>query len=376
MSYAASVMPGPAPSLRAKLALAGVATLFAAGVGAVAWRFLRPAGVEVTATGDGAAETTWRGQDAYVVDPVAGLRPRRSATIAHPMTGLDLSDPQQIEKRRDAHAFLRADPLPTPLDRPAALFVGDSHLDGVVSTADNATTLLERGSEAAGAPCYCLNAGCGLYSLWQSVLRARDLLPQWRPRAVVVVVFLGNDFLDLDDPTVPHLDDALQERPGDERAAKGGAAERQRAIGLQAPHEQLFWQGLNQAEWLRRDPTRHDAWLRKAGHAVAAMEAAAAAHGARVLWTLLPSFDLVFPEHAGNLSAGAKAAIAAGGQRRLRDGFAALLTARGATVVDVEPAIAADGALDVYALDFHVYRRGHRLLADALRQPLAAALAR
>jgi hypothetical protein len=369
-------MPRAAASFRAKLALASVATLFAAAAGALAWRLLRPAGVEVTATGAGATETTWRGQDAYVVDPVAGLRPRRSATIAHPMTGLDLSDPQQIEKRRDAHAFLRATELPSPLDRPSALFVGDSHLDGVVSTDDNATTLLERGSEAAGAPCYCLNAGCGLYSLWQSALRARDLLPQWRPRAVVVIVFLGNDFLDLDDPTVPHLDDALQEQPGDERAAKGGAADRQRAIGLQAPHEQLFWQGLNQAEWLRRDPTRHDAWLRKAAHAVATLETAAAAHGARVLWTLLPSFDLVFPEQAANLSAGAKVAVASGAQRRLRDGFAALLAGRGATVVDVEPLFAADGKLDVYALDFHVYRKGHRLLAAALQQPLGAALAR
>lgn len=351
-------------SLRAKLLLAATTTLLAGALAFTAHRLLR------------GSEETWRGQQPYVVDPVAGLRCRSANTVRHPMTALDLSDPRpEIRKRRDANAFLREHDLPSPLDRPTVLVVGDSHVDGVVDTADNVTSLLEAASAASPAPYYCLNASCGYYSLWQHVLRARDLLPRWRPRVVVIVVFLGNDFVDLDNPLVPHLDDEGHELPAT-AAGPETTSGRKDALALPEPHTELFWQGLNQALLLHREPARLAVWMRKAAHAVEAMERAAAAHDARVVWVLLPSCDLVFPEHAKTLSPLAAEVTAGGAQRRVRDAFAALLASHEARVVDAEPAFRADGRLALYALDYHVYLAGHRLLAQLLQPVLDGLLAR
>ncbi|MFY9343016.1 MAG: GDSL-type esterase/lipase family protein [Planctomycetota bacterium] len=330
----------------------------------------------VVASPDDLAERTWNGQQAYAIDPVAGLRPRRSATFKLPMLAVDQSDVRQIEKHRDAHGLLREQELPAALDRPAVLVVGDSHIDGVVSTADNVTSLLEQQSQSSPTPYYCLNAGCGYYSLWQHVLRARDLLPRFRPRVVVIVVFLGNDFLDLDNPTVPHLDDAAQERPARERSEPETTSARLAEFALPEPYGQLFWQGLNQALVLHREPTRLDRWMAKAAHAVAAMERAATQHDAKVLWALLPSFDLVLPDQAQGLGKLADEVVRSGAQRRVRDAFAKVLEQANARVVDAEPAFRADGKSDLYALDFHIYRRGHRRLFEALRSPIDELLAR
>ena len=363
---------------RGKLLLAAGTSLLAVGLAWFVYRGFGGTRSPVVVEGEPAAdEITWDGQQPYVVDAVAGLRCRRSSTVRHPMTGLDLGDPQpEIVKRRDANAFLRDRDLPSPLDRPTVLVVGDSHVDGVVSTPDNVTSLLEAASASSASPYYCLNAGCGYYSLWQHVLRARDLLPKWRPRVVVIVVFLGNDFLDLDNPKVPHLDDDLREQPPLPPSAPETTSARLAELGLQAPHTQLFWQGLNQALLLHQEPAHLDRWLKKAGHAVTTMERAAREHDARVVWLLLPSCDLVFPEHGKSLSPRAAEVIDGGAQRRLRDAFATLLAAQQVRVVDAEPAFVKDGRLGLYALDYHVYRAGHRLLAETLAPTIDGLVAR
>ncbi len=362
------------PSIRARLTIAAVTTLLASGAAFWIWHtYRRPTTVVVTMTQSGDEETTWNGQDAYVIDPKAGLRVRRSSTHRLPMVAVDSSDVQEVEKHRDANGFLRAHELPSPLDRPTVLAVGDSHLDGIVSTADNATSLLEAASPIA-TPYYCLNAGCGYYSLWQHVLRARDLLPKYHPRVVVLVVFLGNDFLDLDNPKFPHLDDTLTEQPGHELTQAETTSARERDLALVAPYSQLFWQGLNQALLLHREPARLDLWMRKARHAITAMEHAAAANEAKVIWALLPSFDLVFPERTQGLSKLADEVVRGGAQRRLRDALVAVLADMKAHVVDVETHFRADGNLALYAMDFHIYRRGHQQLFEALRGPIAAHL--
>jgi hypothetical protein len=360
-----------------KLLLALVAAALAAGVAFAIHRAVRGSGGARQVVDDPAADDAapWQGNPEFAADPVAGFRRRKASTVRHPMTGLDLSDPQpEIVKRRDAHAFLRERELPRVLDRPTVLVVGDSHVDGVVSTPDNVTSLLEAASERTAAPYYCLNAGCGLYSLWQHVLRARDLLPAWRPRVVVVVVFLGNDLLDLDNPKFPHLDDTLRELPGRFDIAGETTSARLRELAL--PYESAFWQGLNQALVLHREPARLAVWMRKAAHAITAMEHAAKAHDARVVWVLLPSVDLVFPDLVGGLSPLAREVTAGGAQRRARDAFAALLAEHDARVVDAEPAFRADGTPGLYAYDYHVYRRGHRLLAELLAPVVAGLVAR
>ena len=370
-------MPRPA-SLRARLLVAGLATAVTAGIAWPVWRALSKPRSTVTVIPDPGAveEATWGEQQSYVVDPIVGMRPRRETTFKQPMAALDGSDVRETVKRRDSRGFLREQDLPNPLDRPAVLVVGDSHVDGVVDTADNLTSLLERGSEAGQHPCYCLNVGCGYYSLWQHVLRLCDLMPQYHPKVVVVVVFLGNDFLDLDNPTVPHLDGDLRELPGGERTAPETTSARMADLAIPEPYGQAFWQGLNQALLLHRSPELLAVWQKKSAHAIARLERTAKEHGCAVVWALLPSLDLVLPAVAQGLGKLADEVVRSGANRKVRDMFVAELAAANARVVDLEPPFAAYGKLDLYAIDFHVYRSGHRIAAATLAPVLAELLSR
>ncbi|MGE0144435.1 MAG: SGNH/GDSL hydrolase family protein [Planctomycetota bacterium] len=360
-----------------------LAVLAAASGGALAWlaltRLREPETGRITKDPVDSAEQpelTWNDKEALVVDPVAGFRPRRSFTWEHPMAALDGKDGGMIVKRRDRHGFLRETDLPDLADRPRVLVLGDSHVDGVVSTADNFTSILERRFESDARPIHVLNAGCGLYSLWQYALRARTLVPQYRPRVVVVGVFLGNDLLDLENRKVPHLDDDLREQPAAAEAAAETTSERSRALAIERQFEQIFWQGLNQALYLHRQPDRLQPILAKARRSVEDLERTAAANGAALLWVLIPSFDLVQPKHASGLSKLAGEVVDGGVQRKLRDGFMALLADRSADVIDLEPVFVADGRLELYALDFHIYREGHRLLALQVEPRLKVLLSR
>lgn len=364
----------PKSTLSARLALLVLTTGIASGAAYALYATLRPETAAVWVDETIQDGPTWGGDPALVVDEVAGFRPRRKTIVRLPMLAVDQTDRREYVKHRNGEGFLRRDELPSPLDRPAVLMVGDSHLDGVVGTEDNVATQLEEALGAAGAPSYVLNAGCGFYSLWQHVLRARDLMQRYRPRVVVVVVFLGNDFLDLENVTFPHLDDSLRELPPGALTEPETTSARLLELAIPAPYEAAFWQGMNQALYLQQRPERLPILLRKAAHAIDALQAAGAQHGATIVWALLPSFDLVFAEHAQGLGKVADEVVRSGIQRRLRDGFVALLDERKAQVVDFEPAFRADGKLDLYALDFHVYVRGHRLMADVLREPIRALL--
>jgi hypothetical protein len=370
-------VPRPA-SLRARLLAAGIATAVTVGIAWPVWCVLSAPQSTVTVLPDPgtADEATWGKQFSYVVDPVVGLRPRRSSTFKQPMVALDNSDVRETVKRRDSRGFLREHDLPNPLDRPAVLVVGDSHVDGIVDTADNLTSLLERSSEAGPRPYYCLNAGCGYYSLWQHVLRLCDLLPQYHPKVVVVVVFLGNDFLDLENPTVPHLDAELRELPGGERTAPETTSARIAELAIPEPYGQAFWQGLNQALLLHRSPELLVRWRQKSAHAIARLERAARDQGCAVVWALLPSFDLALPAVAQGLGKIADEVVRGGANRRVRDMFVGELAAASARMVDLEPSFVAYGKLDLYAIDFHIYRHGHRIAAEALAPVVAGLLER
>lgn len=358
--------------------LAAGATLVAAALAYGVWVAMDRDGAATGPTVEGGAEgeVPWRGQEAFVEDAEVGLRPRSSAEIRFAQSAIGATVADEIVKHRDANAFLRATPLPERPEHPRVLLLGDSHVDGAVSTEDNVGTLLERSCRANGAPCHVLNAACGHYSLWQYVLRATQLVPRWSPRAIVVVVFLGNDLLDLDNPTMPHLDDELRERPGGPLVAPEQTTRRYESLALPLAYHHLFWQGLNQAGYIAEQPDRLSVLLAKAGRAVDAMQELAEANGATVVWLLLPSFDLVFPECVAALSPRAAALVATGAQRRVRDGFAGLLQKRGADWIDLEPEFRRDGGLDLYASDFHVYRRAHRRMADALSARIVPQLSR
>lgn len=377
---AGAVRVGPMPARTARLLLAtaatGAAAVIAGGVLWVSGEFGPSSTFVVEPVGDGDPAPPWRGQQAFAVDAVAGVRPRRSCVVQVELAALGELEPVVRTKHRDADGFLRRQPVPEPADRPVVLLLGDSHVDGVVDTEANVGSLLEQRLTDTGSPCYVQNAACGFHGLWQYALRARELVPRLRPAVVVVVVFLGNDLIDLDQTLLPHLDDTGREQAPHAPTDSAAVVARMRRLRLPAADAQLFWQGLNQAECRRQRPPREAAWLTKAGHAVDALQATAAAAGSRVVWVLLPSFDLVFPECVAALGGPLRVVAASGAQRSLERGFRLLLGARGIEPVDVEAAFRLDGHLSLYAVDYHIDRRGHERLAEIVEAPLRRALGR
>ncbi|MFT4843721.1 MAG: hypothetical protein ACI8UD_002900 [Planctomycetota bacterium] len=366
-------------SLKTRIAAACVATLVASGSAYLVWcAYGGPKStVEVQVTAGAAGDEPWQGQAAYAIDAIAGLRPARSRIMRMPMVALDDSNVQEVVKHRDANAFLREKPLPDLADASRVILVGDSHLDGVVSTSDNLTTLLEDAATANGTPTAFLNAGCGFYSLWQSVLRACDLIQRYQPKVVVLVVFMGNDFIECDNQSMPHLDDELRHQLALADPPPETTSARKKRVEMIEQYRLLFWQGLNQAMYLMDHPDRLSVIASKAAHAIEHMEREAQAHNVQVLWALLPSFDLAFPDYAKGLGKGVEAVVNSGAQRRMRDAFVAELTKRGSAIVDLETAFKDDGrALTLYAKDFHIYRDGHRVAADVLAPSIDKLLGR
>jgi lysophospholipase L1-like esterase len=258
---------------------------------------------------------------------------------------------------------------------PRVLLVGDSHLMGVVPNAENASDRLERslraqpGLERASV----LNASCGFYSLHQLVLRARSLADRLRPDLIVLAVFLGNDFVELEDTGRPHLDDALVERPADASPPPETTSARQKKLDP-AGEDALFWQGLNQACFFAEHPERLEPVLSKARRSIELAQELARAGSIPLLITLVPSYDLVFPERTRSRSAAVAEVVAAGANATLRARFLALLAELQVPSVDVVDAFEKDGRDALYATDYHLHAEGHRLLAEALVGPVTAAL--
>jgi hypothetical protein len=90
---------------------------------------------------------------------------------------------------------------------------------------------------------------------------------------------------------------------------------------------------------------------------------------------LLPGYDLVFPERVAALGDTAKQAIATGANGRLRVRLQEAAAELAIPTVDVLDAFRADGREDLYATDYHVFRRGHALLAERMAPAVAAQFA-
>src|SRR5262245_492399 len=142
--------------------------------------------------------------DAYAADPVLGLRTRRNLEqrfVIHPLHSSPSGAGQdRIVRRSDNLGLIRTEDVTTLAPGPRALLAGDSHLMGVVSNGDNAADLLERRLRADGRRDVAVyNASCGFYSLYQEVLRLRSFAETLKPDLFIVVCFLGNDFVELED---------------------------------------------------------------------------------------------------------------------------------------------------------------------------------
>jgi hypothetical protein len=335
----------------------------------------RPSVVSTGSSGDDLPSA--RGE-LYAFDPVVGVRPRRSLEIRFVIHPLHVAPTgggrDKVTRRTDNLSLVRRDDVVELAPGPRVLLVGDSHLMGVVSNADNASDLLEGRLHAdglGGAAVY--NGSCGFYSIYQDVLRMRTLRDALRPDLFLLVVFLGNDFIELEDLSVPHLDDALAERPADPHPPAETTSARIAWLGL--PEEQLFWQGLNQACYLHLHPERFEPIAAKARRSLELLRDLARDSSADVLVTLLPSFDLVFPERVAALNERARQVQATDANGRLRARLLADAKALGLATVDPLDAFRADGREDLFATDYHIFLRGHVLLAAQIAPALEAALA-
>jgi lysophospholipase L1-like esterase len=354
----------------ALLALPWLVTLAVAVVVVRAWR--ESGGDLPVIDAPAAGETPWRHEKHTVVDPVVGFRPRRDYVARLRMGPLG-GERVRHRRRQNNLGLIRAEDVQSLPDARRVLLLGDSHMMGVVDNADNASDVLERAlRERSGDPNAAVyNGGCANYSLYQYVLRARTLVDVLRPDTLVAVIFLGNDLLELEDVERPHLDDALVERPARSDAPPPLAMERWDALGQ--PSQNLFWQGLNQAAYLRDSPRRFRPVLAKARRSLELLAALAKRRQMPLIVALLPSYDLVFPERAAAESPGVRDLVAGNPNVNVRAGLLAMLAELGIPYVDLVEPFRADGRDALYALDYHIYVEGPRLLAEALLPSVLAA---
>ncbi len=329
------------------------------------------------ATPRGTTEPVWVRDAQYVEDPVVGWRPKPDLTVDFWIKSIDGERSARMERHHDARGFIQPSHDRGAIGEPSALFLGDSHMLGVVGNDENASALLQAalrtrpGLERATVA----NAASGYYSLYQYVLRARTLSDVVRPRLVVAVVFLGNDVYELEDRGRPHLDDAMREA---EAGAPSDAREtmvRIDALDLPKRHADLVNQGLNQASYFASHPERFDAVLAKAKRCFELLDAEARRTEGRLLVALLPSYDLVYPGTVRALGAGAAAAVDSGVNARIHRSMGRILADLGTPHVDLLPFFLPTKDRYLYASDYHVWKEGHALLAEALAPKAAELLA-
>lgn len=361
--------------MQARLLLGGGATALALLIAYFVWPYVRPiaTGQQLSLDASVEDEELIPGKS-YVFDPVVGFRGPRGFVAEITMAAFDALLVEPVVRHSNNLGFIREDDLQLPLQVPCVGVLGDSHTMGIVPTADNVGPVLERTLRALApeTDALVLNAGCGHYSLYQYVLRARTLLDQVQPAAILVIVFLGNDFLELEDPGRPHLNDALVESPTmeDPPPEQTSARRSQLAIPKDFRLESAFWQGLNQASYFHHNPERVPHVRSKARRTLELMRALATENDFEVVYALLPSLDLTFPDRLKTASAPIAEVIEGGAQQAMYEWFRAQLDEMGEAYVDLTADFRADGKLDLYAVDCHIWKRGHQLVAERAAAPL------
>ncbi len=319
-------------------------------------------------------EVLWNKHKEYVRDEVVGHRCRRNWTIRSQIAPLGSKQRVSCVRHYNNQGFISALDFEEPLGTPRLLLIGDSHLTGVVMTERNASSLLEAGlrnrTPAKGA--LVVNASAAFYSLYQLVLRMRALKEFVRPQFLIAVVFMGNDFVELEDIGRPHLDDEGNECPADPDPPKETTSERRKWLGLS--DELLFWQGLNQAAYFFLRPDRMEAIERKTRICLELLKVEATAASARLMVVQLPSYDVVFPDGARALSENAERLVDAGLARHWHQRFGEMLREGEVESIDLLPAFEECGEPSIYASDYHIFEKGHFLVARALFDRLAPAM--
>lgn len=191
---------------------------------------------------------------------------------------------------------------------------------------------------------------------------------------IVVVVFVGNDFHELEDKSRPYLDDQLAESPAESPGSNAATAARRRRLGIPDRARELILQGLNQASYFEDAPERFPVVLAKALRAAELIEALAAEHGARCLFVLLPSCDMVYPTETRALGAEIAALVDEDWNTRIQDAFLAGLGRLGIGAMTVLPEFLGQREQALYAGEYHIWREGHVVLEAAIRERVTALL--
>jgi len=337
-------------------------------------RAWRESGRAIPGIDEPSTERIWRNDRFSVVDDAIGWRPRRN--VAKRMRIAPMGGTRELEVRRQNNlGLIRDDDVTELAAGRRILLLGDSHMMGVVDDVENASHLLETlARERSGDPELTVyNAACGSYSPYQYVLGGRSLADRLDPDTMVVVIYVGNDLIELEDPGRPHIEDLGNESPATEDPLEEVLTKRLADLALPPAHQGLFWQGLNQAAYFRDFPERLRPMLGRLRRSLELLKELAASHDAALLVAVLPSFDLVFPEPASAVSAPAAALLRRKTNVNLHAALVAALYEQGIETVDLLPRFRADGRLALYAEDYHIHVLGHQLLADALIEPLLAA---
>jgi hypothetical protein len=317
-------------------------------------------------------EKSWRSRYS-VGDPVVGWRARRSVVSRHrgaPLGG----QPVRHVRVHNNLGLIRSDDLTELPEGRRVLLVGDSHLMGVVSNHENAADVLEQlARETSGrADWFVFNASCGNYSLYQYVLRARTLMERLKPDTLLVVIFAGNDLLELEDVQRPHIDDRGAERPAASEPVPETMTRRLLTLGLTQDQQGLFWQGLNQATYLRDYPQRQRPMLSKMRRSLELLVELASHHEVTLLVAVLPSFDLIFPDRVAAMSEPLQRLMARNVNVNLYASLVSTLYELGIPTVDLRNQFRVAERDGLYADDYHIYVGGHRVVAEALLTPLLA----
>lgn len=312
----------------------------------------------------------------YVLDDEIGWRPRPNFEVTGEMSSIDGKVSATFRRVHDSHGWIEAAKVSEPVERPCAIVLGDSHTMGVVSNEENVSALLQKALRARPktASARVVNVASGYYSLYQYSLRARQVARTLKPDAIVAIVFGGNDFHELEDPSRPHFGDDLTLEPPRASTTIQESLARLKKLNLPKRGSEISNQGLGQASYFFEKPERLKIVVGKMSKSLEALAGVAKEFQAELLLVYLPPYDLVAPEAVAAMSAEAKQVVASGMNQKLHDEFLGAAGYLKIPVVDLLPPFRESAGPYLYASDYHIWRGGHIRAADLTAPTLAELL--
>ena len=307
----------------------------------------------------------------YAYDPyrLIALSPNYSGVAAmesYPGGVLEIAT-NNLGFREDQSTLIGVGTAPEPV---RVLFAGDSHIEGVVSNAENVASRLEElAQEDCGAVVEALNAGVGGTGP-RNYLGTLQACLELEPSVFVAVLYAGNDFWDTLLLEMFFLGETPR-RPLD--------SEEQAVLRAAKKYPGFFPQGLVQAHRFRKYPDEFQRAVDATVSHYRAMRALCLDNGIHFLAVALPTrLDLLL-EDTGVIGDTDQARVffelgidreALGINRALREKFVYALRSEGIEVLDVAPRFAGAAAELYWEADHHINIAGHRRLAELVFERL------